>query len=99
MEFFNLKMTKVFFWHVIINNDGWIVGNEGVDTPYSTEKLEAYAKIIIEKNNIIDKILENVYKIKSMEKLGHFFIKAPDGTYGLVIHIINEKKLKLKKEN
>ena len=91
------KNDPDYFWHVIVNNNGWIVGNGGVDTPYSAEQLEAYAKIMIEKNDIIDELLDNAYKIKSMLRLGHYFIKAPDGTYGLLIHIIDEKKVKLEK--
>ena len=91
------KNDPDYFWHVIINNDGWLVGNGGVDTPYSAEKLEAYAKIMIEKNNIIEEILENAFKIKSLLTLSHFFIKAPDGTYGLLIHNISEKKVIVEK--
>ena len=91
------KNDPDFFWHGIISNDGWIVGNGGVDTPHSCEKLEAYAKIMIKNNKIIDDLIEDIFKIKSMNTLGHFFIKAPDGTYGLVVHVIKEKKVKIEK--
>ena len=35
-----------FYWHTIINKDGWIIGNGGLDSPHSAEKLEAYSKIM-----------------------------------------------------
>ena len=92
-----LKNDPDYFWHGIINNDGWIVGNGGVDTPHSAEKFEAYAKIMIQNNNIMDELLQNVYKIKSKLSLGHFFIKAPDGKYGLVINVINEHTARIEK--
>ena len=91
------KSDPDFFWHGIISKDGWIVGNGGEDTPHSCEKLEAYAKIMIKNNNIIDELIENAFKIKSLNTLGHFFIKAPNGTYGLVIYIIKEKKVRIEK--
>lgn len=90
------KNDLYFFWHGIISNDGWIVGNGGVDSPHSCEKLEAYAKIMIKNKNIIDDLIEDIFKLKSMQNLGHFFIKAHDGTYGLVAHIIKEKKVIIK---
>ena len=91
------KSDPDYFWHVIITKDGWIVGDGGEDTPYSTEKLEAYAKIMIERKNIMDEFLQKAYEIKSMYSLGHFFIKAPNGTYGLVIYIIDEGVVRIEK--
>ena len=91
------KSDPDFFWHGIITNDGWIVGNGGVDTPHSCEKYEAYVRIMIAKNKIIDELIDKVYKIKSILSLGHLFIKAPDGTYTLIINIINESKVRIEK--
>ena len=91
------KSDPAYFWHVIITKDGWIVGNGGKDKPYSAEKLEAYAKIMIERKNIMDEFLQKAYEIKSMYSRGHFFIKAPNGTYGLVIYIINEGVVRIEK--
>ena len=78
------KTDSTFFWHSIISNDGWIIGTGGTDSPHQSEKLEAFGKIMIKENNIIDKFLEDILKIKSLENLGHFFIKAPNGNYGLI---------------
>ena len=54
------KSDPDFFWHGIITNDGWIVGNGGVDTPHSCEKYEAYVRIMITKNKIIDELIGKV---------------------------------------
>ena len=59
--------------------------------------MEEYVKIMIKNNNIINELIENVLKINSMQNLGHFFIKAPDGKYRLVIYIIDEKKVIIEK--
>ena len=91
------KSDPDYFWHAIINKDGWIVGSGGVDTPYSSEKLEAYAKIMIKENKIIDEFIDKVFRVKSMYDLGHFLIKSPNGTYGLVINIIGENIVKIEK--
>ena len=80
------KSDDIFFWHVIINKDGWIVGNGGMDYPHSCEKLEAYGKIMIKEAIIIDEFIENAFDIKSYHRLGHFFIKSPNGTYALVCY-------------
>ena len=95
------KTDDVFFWHAIINKDGWIIGNGGVDYPHSCEKLEAYGKIMIKNNKIINEFIEDAVKIKTKHSLGHFFIKSPNGTYELVSYkkskntvIIEKGKLK-----
>lgn len=80
-----------YFWHAIINQDGWIVGNGGADNPHSCEKMEAFAQIMIKKNTLIDELIERISDIKSLYNLGHFLIKSPNGTYGLIAHIIGEK--------
>ena len=91
------KTDPDFFWHLIINKEGWLIGNGGLDFPHACEKLEAYARIMIKKNLIIDELIEEVFKIKSMQTLGHFFIKSPDGTYALVSHIISKKVVIIEK--
>lgn len=80
------KTDQTFFFHTILNKDGWIIGNGGVDSPHSCEKLEAYSKIMIKKKKFINEFIENAFQIKSMQTLGHYFIKSPNGTYTLVSH-------------
>ena len=42
---------------------------------------------MIKNNIIIDEFIEDAFKIKSMHKLGHYFIKSPNGTYAFVSFI------------
>ena len=88
------KTDETFFWHAILNKDGWVFGNGGVDSPQSCEKLEAYSKIMAKKNTIIDEFIENAHQIKSMQTVGHYFIKSPNGTYVLLSYDKSSKKIK-----
>ena len=85
------KTGDSFFWHTIINIDGWVVGNGGTDSPHSCEKLEAYSKIMVKQNLIVDELIENAFEIKSTGTPGHFFIKSPNGTYVLFSNLISSK--------
>ena len=78
------KTDQTFFWHAIINKNGWIIGNGGTDSPHSCEKLEAYGKIMAKKNIFINEFIEDSFKIKSTQTIGHYFIKSPNGTYVIV---------------
>ena len=91
------KNDPDFFWHSIITKEGWIVGNGGVDSPYSSEQLEAYAKIMIQKNDINDEFIKKVSSIKSSNERGHFLIKSPNGNYALVSYIIDDNIVKIEK--
>lgn len=91
------KNDPDYFWHAIVSKTGWILGNGGIDSPYANEKTEAFAKIMVEKNKIIDEFFEEILKIKSMYNLGHFLIKSPNGSYELVIHDTNENIFKIEK--
>ena len=91
------KTDQTFFWHSIINKDGWIFGNGGVDCPLLSERLEAYSKIMAKKSIIIDEFIKNAFEIKSMQTLGHYFVKSPNGTYALVIYDKTSKKVKIEK--
>ena len=91
------KTDPDFFWHTIINKNGWIIGNGGVDYPHSCEKLEAYGKIMIKKNIIIDEFIEDAFKIKTNHNLGHYFIKSPNGTYALVSYIKSKNTATIEK--
>ena len=42
------------------------------------------------KNEIIDELIKDSLGIKSMQTLGHFFIKFPDGNYALIIYNLSE---------
>ena len=87
------KTDQTFFWHSIINKDGWIFGNGGADCPLLSERLEAYSKIMAKKSIIIDEFIKNAFQIKSMQAFGHYFVKSPNGTYALVIYDKTSKKV------
>ena len=87
------KTDQTFFWHSIINKDGWIFGNGGADCPLLSERLEAYSKIMAKKSIIIDEFIKNAFRIKSMQALGHYFVKSPNGTYALVSFDKTTKKV------
>ena len=89
---FQYETDQTFFWHAILNKDGWVIGNGGEDSPQSCEKLEAYSKIMAKKNIIIEEFIENALQIKSKQTLGHYFIKSPNGSYALVIIEIGKLK-------
>ena len=91
------KNDPDFFWHSIITKEGWIVGNGGIDSPYSSEQLEAYAKIMIQKNDINDEFIKKISNVKSSYERGHFLIKSPNGNYALVSYIIDDNIVKIEK--
>ena len=91
------KTDNCFFWHAIISKDGWIIGNGGTDYPHSCEKFEAYGKIMIKRNIIINELIEDASKIKLYHTLGHYFIKSPNGTYALVSYIKSKKNVIIEK--
>ena len=91
------KNDPDFFWHSIITKEGWIVGNGGVDSPYSSEQLEAYAKIMIQKNDINDEFIKKISNVKSSYERGHFLIKSPNGNYALVSYVIDDNIIKIEK--
>ena len=91
------KNDPDFFWHSIITKEGWIVGNGGIDSPYSSEQLEAYAKIMIQKNDINDEFIKKISNVKSSYERGHFLIKSPNGNYALVSYVIDDNIIKIEK--
>ena len=97
MGILQYKNDDEYFWHAIITKEGWLVGNGGIDTPYSSEMLEACAKTMIKKNQIMSEIIDKVAKIKSLYERGHFLIKSPNGDYALVTHIVDEKSIKIER--
>ena len=47
------------------------------------------------KNMIIDEFIKNALQIKSMQTLGHYFIKSPNGTYAFVSCDASSKDVKI----
>ena len=78
------KTDGKYFSHVIITENGWVMGFGGIDDGTNSEKCEKIALEMINDNNSISKkSLEEIQKIKQPYKRGHFLIKAPNGNYGI----------------
>lgn len=79
------KVNGSYFFHVLINKDGWMVGNGGADNANVNKALESAAMSMINNNYISQKTMNQVYSLESKLSVGHFVIKAPNGTYSLII--------------
>lgn len=78
------KTEGDYFCQVIITHDGWMIGFGGIDDGADNQKTEQIARSMINDNNTISEdALSQIQKIKQHYKLGHFFIKAPNGNYGI----------------
>ncbi len=70
------------FFHVLITNDGWIIGCGGTS---ENMPLEVLASEIMSFGNINYNFLDQAKLILSCMTKGHFIIKSPDNTVGIVI--------------
>ena len=78
---------KVHFIHAIISEDGWIASHGGdSDNVSDTLTIENLAKEMILSKNISSDSLVQIQNIFKKYKYGHFFIKAPDGSYGIAYY-------------
>jgi len=85
----HIKQTKAkgtYFFHVIISKDGWFVGNGGTDSAKTSLNVEKYALKMISNKKISTIEFNEIVNIKTKSSLGHFIIKAPNGTYNLMTH-------------
>ena len=73
------------FIHAMITEDGWIASHGG-DSSNDTETrdMEDIACEMLSSKNISSDSLKKIQKIFKNYGYGHFFIKAPDGRYGVV---------------
>ena len=75
------------FIHAIVTEDGWVASHGG-DSTNSThiKNLETLAIEMLVSKNILPDSLAKIQKEFNdlFEGYGHFFIKAPDGRYGIV---------------
>ncbi|MBR0472258.1 MAG: hypothetical protein IJI98_06120 [Methanosphaera sp.] len=74
-----------YFFHVLVSKDGWMVGNGGADNSQVNHAIEDNALSMINKNSITSENMNNIYNQESRLSLGHFVIKAPNGSYSLII--------------
>ena len=77
------KTEEGYFCHVIITQDGWMIGMGGIDDGSDSEKCENItAEIISEDYSISKDKLKEIQNIKKPYGRGHVLIKAPNGNYG-----------------
>lgn len=78
------KTSGGYFSHAIVTSNGWLIGNGGVTDGAAFRQIESIASEMVVTNQITNDYLSRIYKIMSRYSLGHFVIKAADGTYGVV---------------
>lgn len=78
------KTAGDYFSHAIVTSNGWIIGNGGVTDGSAFRQIESIASEMVVSNQITNDYLSRIYKIISRYSLGHFVIKAANGTYGVV---------------
>lgn len=82
-----IKQYKVdggYFCQVIVTSNGWMIGYGGIDDGVDNERIENITATMITNNSSIseDK-LGQIQEIKHAYQLGHVFMKAPNGNYGI----------------
>ena len=80
------KNPDGYFAHVIVTSNGWLIGNGGVTDGSAFRQIESITSEMVVNNVISDAYLSRIYSIMSRYSLGHFVIKAADGTYGVVFN-------------
>ena len=80
------KTTNGYFFHTLISRDGWIVSSGGSDIPCLNKELENLAGKTSTSGHITSNTLNKAYNILKKMGIGHFVIKSPDDTVGLVIY-------------
>ena len=77
------KTEGGYFSHVIITDDGWMIGLGGIDDGIDSEICENLTADLISDDFSISKHgLEKIQEIKKQYGRGHVVIKAPNGNYG-----------------
>ena len=78
------KESDGYFCHVIITQDGWVIGMGGIDDGIDSEKCENItASMISDDYNISKDALKDIQNIKKPYNRGHVLVKAPNGNYGI----------------
>ena len=77
------KSDYGYFNHVIITNNGWVIGLGGIDDGRDSSICENItAQMITKDYSISKKGLKKIQDIKTQYGRGHVVIKAPNGNYG-----------------
>lgn len=91
------KLTKGYFTHAVVLEDGWFFGIGGYDKPKLNKKLERLGCKIASKGEIKINDMKTALNIIKGAPMGHFVVKSPDGTVGVVIYNKGNKKGTIKK--
>lgn len=75
------------FVHAVVTEDGWVASHGGDSYILNkTLTLESIAREMLLSKNISSDSLSQIQDIFDYFKYGHFFIKDPDGNYGIVYY-------------
>lgn len=78
-----IDTQSTYFFHCIITENGWVIGQGGSQYDSSSRSIEQIAGQIVVNNDISQDYLKRIKNILAPYGYGHFFIKAPDGRYGI----------------
>ena len=80
-----IEAPEAHFIHAMITEDGWIASHGGESSnDTETEEMENIAREMLSSKKISSDSLSEIQKIFNKYGYGHFFIKSPDGKYGVV---------------
>ena len=77
------KESDGYFYHVIITNNGWVIGFGGIDDGIDNERCVNITYDMVSNNKISKEGLKQIQDIKKPYKRGHVLIKSPNGNYGI----------------
>ena len=77
------KNPDGYFVHSIVTSNGWLIGNGGITDGSVFRQIESIASEMVVNNQISDSYLSRIHNILARYSMGHFVIKANDGTYGV----------------
>ena len=73
--------VKEYFFHTIITENGWVIGQGGSQYDGDSRFIEQMAATMVLNNDISYNSLQQIQGALSKYHYGHFIIKAPDGRY------------------
>ena len=78
------KTDEGYFAQSIITDSGWVVSIGGKSDGANNQKIENIAADMLKTGKISDSNLTAIQDILKNDEMGHFVIKAPNGTYAIV---------------
>lgn len=78
-----IESDHAYFFHSIITENGWVIGEGGSQYNQSSRNIEQIAAEMVINNDISQNSLNKIKNILYGYGYGHFIIKAPDGRYGI----------------